>query len=102
MIVITGIIKLSSEQQVSVARSGLIARAERSAKDDGYIDYAFSQDFADPTMIRLVEKWESEEQLQAHIALPDDEFSELMSNADIQSAEIIAYDTDSGRVLMRS
>ncbi len=102
MIVITGTIKLSSEEQISAARSGLIARAERSAKDDGYIDYAFSQDFADPTLIRLVEKWESEEQLQAHIAVPDDAFSALMANADIQAAEIIAYDTDSGRVLMSS
>ncbi|MFK7733627.1 MAG: putative quinol monooxygenase [Pseudomonadales bacterium] len=100
MIVITGTIKLSSEEQVSRARSGLIARAERSAKDAGYIDYAFSQDFSDPTLIRLVEKWESEEHLQAHIDVPDEEFSALMANADIQAAEVIAYDTDSGRVLM--
>jgi len=39
-------------------------------KEKGCHAYAFSEDFADPTLVRLFELWESEADLHAHFVTP--------------------------------
>jgi quinol monooxygenase YgiN len=56
MIVITGIIKLESENELARVKEALIRRAIRSRADAGNIDYVFAQSLEDPTEIRLTEK----------------------------------------------
>ncbi|MFT7129148.1 MAG: quinol monooxygenase YgiN, partial [Gammaproteobacteria bacterium] len=70
MLIITGIIKASSETELNRVKNALINRAVRSRQDEGNIDYAFSVNIEDPTEIRLTEKWESEALLNAHLAIP--------------------------------
>jgi len=100
MIIITGTIKVETEQEFLSVREALIARVERSRKDRGNIEYAFSQDIADPGLLHLMEKWEDEASLQAHLEIPDEEFSEVMTNAGIVSARVISYVAANEKVLM--
>ena len=81
MLIITGIIKTSSEKELEQVKSALIKRAAKSRQDEGNIDYAFSVNIEDPTEIRLTEKWESEELLNAHLQIPDEEFSAVVEQA---------------------
>jgi len=100
MIIITGTIKVESENEFLSVRQALIARVERSRKDKGNIEYAFSQDLADPGLVHLIEKWEDEASLQAHLEIPDEEFSKVMTNTSILSARVTSYEAVDERVLM--
>jgi len=100
MVIISGIIKLQSQAEVERLKTALIARAERSRADDGNIDYIFAQNIADPTEIRLFETWQSEAQLNAHLQIPDEAFSEVLTSAKIEHARVVAFDADGERVLM--
>ncbi len=49
----------------------LAAKAPQVAStrtERGCVDYAFSADAGDPTHVRLVERWESMDDLEAHVA----------------------------------
>ena len=100
MIIITGTIKAKSETELLSVREALIARTERSRKDSGNIEYAFSQDLVDPGLIHLIEKWEDEASLQAHLEIPDEEFSQLMTRVSIESALVTSYEGIHEKVLM--
>ena len=100
MILITGVIELESEQEFDRVRHFLAARAERSRKDKGNIEYTFSQDVNDPKKIVLTEKWESEAMLNEHLKIPDEEFSSVLANAKIRTANICSYDATNERTLM--
>ena len=100
MIIITGTIKVETEQEFLSVRGALIARAQRSRKDSGNIEYACSQNIADPGLIHLIEKWEDEASLQAHLEIPDEEFSEVMTNTSIVSARVTSYAAANEKVLM--
>lgn len=100
MIIITGTIKVKTESELQSVREALIARTERSRKDSGNIEYAFSQDLADPCLIHLVEKWVDESSLQAHLEIPDEAFTQVMTNATIVSALVTCYDAENEKILM--
>lgn len=76
-------------------------RAQRSRKVKGNLDYSFSVSLEDPTEIRLTEKWESDELLQAHLQLPDEEFNQFIATAKIESAVVIANEVSSERELLK-
>jgi quinol monooxygenase YgiN len=100
MIVITGTIRVEAEDDFLSVRDALIARTARSQNDKGNIEYAFSQDLGDPTVIHLIEKWEDEASLRSHLEIPDEEFSKVMENARIVSAVVTSYDAANEKVLM--
>ncbi len=100
MIIISGTIKLESEQELARVKQALLRRAARSRADDGNIDYVFTQNLEDPTELRLIETWESEALLTAHLQIPDEEFGEVMSSARIERAEVVSYEAGNKRVLM--
>jgi len=100
MLVITGTIVVGSAAEVGRVRDALAGRVERSRQDAGCIDYQFSQSLADPCEIRLVEKWASQGDLDAHLAIPDPEFSEVLASADIRSARISVCEAGEERVMM--
>jgi quinol monooxygenase YgiN len=100
MIIITGTIKVESEKDFLSVREALIARTQRSRKDKGNIEYAFSQDLADPALVHLIEKWEDEASLHAHLEIPDEGFSRVMTNAKIVSAAVTSYEAVNEKVLM--
>jgi len=100
MIIITGTIKVETDDEFSLVRKLLIARAERSRKDKGNIAYAFAQDLADTSRIHLIEKWQDEASLLAHLEIPDPEFSKVLENTRIESACITSYEATNEKVLM--
>lgn len=100
MIIILGTIRLESSDEAQRVRDSLAARAQRSRGDAGNLDYAFSCDLEDATVVRLTELWESQETLDAHLQVPDPEFSAALETAKIVEATIKAYDGANERVLM--
>lgn len=101
MLVITGTIKIDTEEELIRVREALIRRATRSRKDEGNIDYVFTQNLEDPKEIRLIEKWESEAALNAHLQLPDEEFDKVMQTAKIKAITVISNETINERVLLQ-
>ena len=100
MVIILGTIKLESEREARRVHNGLITRATRSRADAGNLDYVFSFNVEDPTEVCLTEVWESDELLKAHLAIPDPEFSNILTTAKIERARVVAYDGSNERVLM--
>lgn len=100
MIIITGTIRFESVGELERVKTALARRAARSRADVGNIDYVFTQNLEEPTEIRLVEKWESEAQLNEHLKVPDEEFQDVIGNARISSAVVVAHDGDNERVLL--
>lgn len=69
MIVVNAIIKASADtiaaMQAAIAKMETASRAE-----SGCHDYTFSVELNDPNAMRITEKWESMEDLQAHFGMP--------------------------------
>ena len=101
MIMVTGSIKFESIEELENAKQALTSRAQRSREDAGCIDYVFSLNLEDPTEIRLTEKWDNDELLKAHLAIPDEEFGALMATAKITSAIVVSSESDEEQILMQ-
>ena len=55
---------------VDGVRDALRTMETETLKEPGCHTYAFSIDISDPTMMRIIERWESEEALAAHFKTP--------------------------------
>ncbi len=53
-----------------VGRAALEALVRPSRKDRGCLRYDLCQDLSEPTRFAMLEEWESEEALEAHLAQP--------------------------------
>lgn len=100
MILVTGTVLVESEDQLNQMIDALIRRAQRSRNDKGCIDYTFSRSLENPLEIRILESWESEALLQAHLQIPDPEFSQLLSEARLTSAIVTSHQVSSTQTLM--
>lgn len=100
MLLITGTIRLQSGDETDRLKPALARRAARSREDEGCIDYVFAVNVEDPCEIRLTEKWETREHLDAHLAVPDEAFDELMATANIESATVVASEISSEQALL--
>lgn len=69
MIVVNGIIESSSED-IATLKDMLIEMEAVTREEAGCLDYAFSIEIANPEVLRLTEKWDTLESLQAHFAMP--------------------------------
>ncbi len=101
MLTVTGTIKIENKEEVDRIIGTLQRRAERSRKDAGCLDYVFSISVEDPTELRVFEKWESEELLNAHLQIPDEEFNEFLQTAKIVSAVVLVSEISSEREMLR-
>ncbi len=77
-----------------------VRRVERSRGRAGCIDYQFAQSLVDPCEILLMEKWASQGDLDAHMAIPDPEFSEVLASVRIRSVHISVCEAGEERVMM--
>lgn len=100
MIVVSGRIEVGSADDIARVEDALMARMERSRKDAGCLAYSFSVEVGAPNILHVIEKWESEELLDAHLKVPDEAFSKMMATANIKSASVIGYTTSGERVLL--
>ena len=100
MLVITGTIKLHSVDEFERVKGVLIGRAIKSRADAGNIDYVFAQSIEDPSEIRLMEKWQDEDSLNAHLQIPDDEFNAVIGAAKLERALVVSHEVIDQRTLL--
>jgi len=60
----------SSLESIETLRGALVEMEKASRAEAGCHDYTFSQEFGDPTRLRIVELWESMDALRAHFGTP--------------------------------
>jgi quinol monooxygenase YgiN len=56
--------------QVARMKQAMAGMERASRAEPGCFEYAFATDVSDPTIVRIVERWESLEALRAHFATP--------------------------------
>lgn len=70
MIIVEGHVRLPSPDAVQALLSAATAQISASKAEGACIDYTYAVDLVDPCLIRVMEKWESWEGLEAHFAMP--------------------------------
>ncbi len=100
MLLVTGTIKVESTEEIARVTEALNRRAEKSRNDNGCIDYVFSVNLEDPREIRLLEKWQSETLLQAHLQIPDEEFNSILSSVKIERMIVVANEVTTEQELV--
>ncbi len=100
MLMIEGWIKLAAGEFEKVREQG-IAMVAATNQEAGCLHYAFAQDIADPDLIRISERWESQEALAAHGASAHmAEFNKAMGSVQREGADLRLYTADEVRRLM--
>jgi quinol monooxygenase YgiN len=75
------------------ALAAIAAGVTATRQEAGNIDYRFSPDLDDPDRFNLIERWESEEAMNAHMATPHlAEFLTAIGPCLAGPAEVIRYD----------
>jgi len=98
MLIVIGEVKVESADEVAKARDAIATMMAASNAEEGCILYAFSQDLADPTLIRITEKWKDQEALTAHFNAPHmAAFMGAMASAKIVSMDTKLYDASGER-----
>jgi quinol monooxygenase YgiN len=88
------------EGAVESVRDALRTMEEATRAEPGCIAYAFSLDVSDPTRLRVFERWESREALEAHFATPHmAAFGAAVAQVQPRSVEIKAFEV-SGEVAL--
>jgi len=69
MVVVNAIVSTSADD-ISALKDAIGVMEKASRQEDGCLDYTFSVEVSDPNTLRITEKWETVEALQAHMATP--------------------------------
>ncbi|HEX4848755.1 MAG TPA: antibiotic biosynthesis monooxygenase [Novosphingobium sp.] len=100
MLLIEGWIKLATGEFEKVREQG-IAMVKATNEEAGCLHYAFAQDIADPDLIRISERWESQEALAAHSASAHmAEFNKAMAGVQREGADLWLYSAEAVRKLI--
>lgn len=70
MIIVDGYVRLKSAADIDRLRPFAEAQIEASRAEPGCLDYGYAVDLLDPCIIRVSEKWDSWEALEAHFTMP--------------------------------
>ena len=91
MLIIAGTLRIekpATEEVLEACRKMMKATHEES----GCIDYVFSIDPIDPTVIHVYERWENDESLQAHFSAPHMElFRSSMASWGVYDQDILKF-----------
>lgn len=100
MLLIEGWIKLGAGEFEKVRKQG-IAMVKATNEEAGCLHYAFAQDIADPDLIRISERWESQEALAAHGASAHmAEFNKAMAGVQREGADLWLYSAEAVKKLI--
>ena len=69
MIVVNAVIE-SDAASIAAMKDAIAAMESASRAEDGCDDYTFSVELNNPAVLRITERWQSMEALQAHFATP--------------------------------
>jgi len=94
MIVVNAIV--TSTQEDIVALQGAISTMEaESRKEEGCLDYTFSVELNNSSILRITEKWRSLEDLKAHFEMPHmAEFQAVMGQHPPAGMEVHFYEAE--------
>ena len=100
MLLIEGWIKLATGEFEKIRDQG-IAMVKATNEEAGCLHYAFAQDIADPDLIRISERWDSQEALAAHGASAHmATFNQAMGTVSREGADLWLYSAEAVRKLM--
>ncbi len=100
MVIVVGTAKLG-EGALDAGKEALTAMIEASRAEDGCIEYAYSQDILDPTVLRITEKWVNDAALAFHFQTPHmAAFQNALAGLDVSIIEVRKYEAGEGSPLM--
>ena len=100
MLLIEGWLKLATGEFDKVADQAQ-AMVKATNEEEGCLHYSFSRDIADPDLIRISERWASQEALAAHSASAHmAAFNKAIGGAQIQDVSVNAWTAEHWRTLM--
>ena len=100
MLQIEGWLKLATGEFEKV-REQAIAMVKATNEEQGCLHYAFAQDISDPDLIRISERWDSQEALAAHgTSAHMAEFNKAMRGVSREGADLWLYSAEAVRKLM--
>lgn len=99
MLMIEGWLKLAPGEFAKVRDAG-IAMVKATNAEEGCLHYAFAQDISDPDLIRISERWSSQEALAAHSASAHmAEFNKALGSVALAGADVRLYSAEELRKL---
>jgi quinol monooxygenase YgiN len=99
MIMIEGWLRLTAAD-IDRLRPAAVTMLAATRQEDGCLEYAFSQDLADPDLFRIVERWRDEAALAAHFQTPHmAAFQRALGSATNRGASMKMYDATGERTL---
>ncbi len=100
MLFIEGWIRFGAGEIERLAEVGKTMIAE-THKEPGCLEYAFSQDLADPCKMRITERWVDESALAAHFASPHmAAFQAALADSKREGASVKLYSAEVVRSLV--
>ena len=101
MLTIVAIVQ-STAADIEAMRPAMQAMEEASRAEEGCHDYTFLQEVSNPDVLRINERWESMEALQAHFATPHmAEFNKAMGAHPPKSMTLSLHELGEERELPR-
>ena len=100
MIIVEGWVKLAPGE-IDRLHDKALWMMEETRKEAGCLGYAFSRALEEPDVLRIAERWESQEALDAHAASDHmAEFNKTMGGAKILGASLKSYTAEEARTLL--
>ncbi|MEL7320271.1 MAG: putative quinol monooxygenase [Pseudomonadota bacterium] len=100
MLMVIGTAKLG-EGAIDAGREALEAMITASREEDGCIEYAYSIDILDPSIMRITEKWVDEDALVTHFQTPHmAAFQQALASLDVTILDVKKFQADDGAPLM--
>lgn len=99
MILVTGHIDFDPDRREEFL-AALEPLMKGSRADPGCVQYTFSADFENQGRVHVVEQWESDELMQAHMATPHfAEFGQAMQAIGVRGVKVTKHEVTSSRPL---
>ena len=99
MIVVQGEARFHPEDMAQV-REATPAMIQATRAEAGCIAYAYAEDFLEPGLVRIVERWESEPEMKAHLTSPHmAAFAAVLGKVRVLGMRVVAYDATGERII---
>ena len=104
MIIVEGWVRMSTAEEIERLRAAAVEMMRATnAGEPGCLEYAYALDLADPTLLRVIERWTDDGALTAHFATPHmATFNQSMAGAKMIDASVKAYEATDLRTLVGS
>ena len=94
MIIINGRFE-SNEENIAALKDAVAVMERASRAEAGCQDFAFSVELNDPNALRITERWDDMEALQAHFASPHmAEFRKSLATLPAEGREVHFYEVE--------